>query len=68
MIFPPQGVLSPRVSNFMMVDKVEATDPETVVFHLKFATEAFLSSIASPFNWIYKRRSSIRIPAGTKRT
>jgi len=55
MIFPPQGVLSPRVSNFMMVDKVEATDPETVVFHLKFATEAFLSSIASPFNWIYKK-------------
>lgn len=54
-IFPPPGVLSPRVSNFMMVGKVEATDPETVVFHLKFATEAFLPSIASPFNWIYKK-------------
>jgi peptide/nickel transport system substrate-binding protein len=54
-VFPPQGVLSPRVSNFMMVDKVEATDPQTVVFHLKFATEAFLISVASPFNWIYEK-------------
>ncbi|HXC26862.1 MAG TPA: ABC transporter substrate-binding protein [Stellaceae bacterium] len=54
-IFPPQGVLSPRVSNFMMVDKVEATDPMTVVFHLKFATSAFLPSIASPFNWVYEK-------------
>ena len=26
-IFPPEGVVSPRQSNFLMVDKVEATDP-----------------------------------------
>jgi peptide/nickel transport system substrate-binding protein len=55
LIFPPPGVLSARVSNFMMVDKVEATDPQTVVFHLKFATGAFLPAIASPFNWIYEK-------------
>jgi peptide/nickel transport system substrate-binding protein len=54
-IFPPPGVLSPRVSNYLMVDKVEAADPATVVFHLKFATEAFLPAIASPFNWIYEK-------------
>jgi peptide/nickel transport system substrate-binding protein len=54
-IFPPQGVLSPRLSNFLMVDKVEATDPATVVLHLKFSTEAFLPAIASPFNWIYEK-------------
>ena len=54
-IFPPQGVLSPRLSNFMMVEKVDATDPQTVVFHLKFATPAFLPAIASPFNWVYKK-------------
>ena len=36
-VFPPPGILSPRSSNFMMVDKIEATDPHTVVFHLKFA-------------------------------
>jgi peptide/nickel transport system substrate-binding protein len=54
-IFPPPGVLSPRLSNLMMVDKVEATDPSTVVFRLKFATPAFLPAIASPFNWIYEK-------------
>jgi peptide/nickel transport system substrate-binding protein len=54
-VFPPAGVLSPRQSNYMMVDKVEATDPQTVVFHLKFATEAFLPAIASPFNWVYQK-------------
>jgi peptide/nickel transport system substrate-binding protein len=54
-IFPPAGVLSARVSNYLMVEKVAAPDPATVVFHLKFATEAFLPAIASPFNWIYQK-------------
>ena len=54
-IFPPKGVLSARESNYLMVDKVEAPDPSTVVFHLKFATSAFLPAIADPFNWIYKK-------------
>src|SRR5580700_3309249 len=40
-IFPPEGVVSPRQSNFLMVDRLEATDPATIVFHLKFATDAF---------------------------
>src|SRR5690349_24876769 len=35
---PPQGVLSPRSSDFEMVDKIEAPDPATVVIRLKFAT------------------------------
>src|SRR5580704_1783955 len=61
-IFPPQGVLSPRVSNYLMVDKVEAADPATVVFHLKFATDAFLPAIASPFNWIYEKAILDRDP------
>jgi peptide/nickel transport system substrate-binding protein len=54
-IFPPEGVLSARVSNYVMVDKVEAPDPATVVFHLKFATGAFLTALANPFNWIYQK-------------
>ena len=54
--FPPEGVLSPRSSNFMMVDKIEATDPHTVVFHLKFATTAFLPALADPYNWIYQKK------------
>jgi peptide/nickel transport system substrate-binding protein len=54
-VFPPEGVLSARASNYMMIDKIEAPDPETVVFHLKFATSAFLPALASPFNWVYKK-------------
>src|SRR5205085_7322329 len=54
-IFPPEGVLSARVGNFLMVDKVEASDSKTVVFHLKFATGAFLPALANPFNWIYEK-------------
>src|SRR6266852_5318975 len=54
-IFPPEGVTSARQSFFMMVDKVEVPDSTTVVFHLKFATGAFLPALADPFNWIYKK-------------
>ena len=54
-IFPPQGVLSARVSNYLMVDKVEAPDATTVVFRLKFATGAFLPALANPFNLIYQK-------------
>jgi peptide/nickel transport system substrate-binding protein len=54
-IFPPNGVLSARASNYLMVDKVEAPDPTTVVFRLKFPTTAFLPAIADPFNFIYKK-------------
>src|SRR5438876_337014 len=54
-IFPPEGVTSPRQSNFAMVDKVEAPDPTTVVFRLKFATDAFLPALADPYAWIYRK-------------
>src|ERR1700736_2984109 len=54
-IFPPEGVISARQSNFVMVDKIEATDPTTVVFRLKFATDAFLPALADPYAWIYKK-------------
>src|SRR5260370_21356471 len=40
----------------MMVDKVAATDPHTVVIHLKFATSAFLPALADPYNWIYQKK------------
>ena len=55
-IFPPPGILSPRQSHYMMVDKVEASDPETVVFHLKFPTNAFLPALADPYSWIYQKK------------
>ena len=54
-IFPVDGLLSARSSNYLMVDKVEAPDPSTVVFRLKFATGAFLPALADPFNFIYQK-------------
>jgi peptide/nickel transport system substrate-binding protein len=54
-VFPADGLLSARSSNYLMVDKIEAPDPTTVVFHLKFATTAFLAALADPFNFIYKK-------------
>ncbi len=54
-IHPPQGVLSPRQSWYTMVDKIEAPDPTTVVFRLKFATSAFIPALADPFTFIYKK-------------
>ena len=55
-VFPPDGVVSPRQSNFMMVDAIEAPDPHTVVFRLKFATDAFLPALADPYAWIYSKK------------
>jgi peptide/nickel transport system substrate-binding protein len=54
-IHPHQGVSSARASYYIMVDKVEAPDPTTVVFRLKFATDAFLPALADPFTWIYEK-------------
>jgi peptide/nickel transport system substrate-binding protein len=61
-IHPRPGVSSARESYFIMVDKVEAPDPSTVVFHLKFATGAFLPALADPFAWIYKKEVLDRDP------
>src|SRR5712691_8974067 len=52
---PPEGVLSVRESWYNMVDTVSAPDPSTVVFHLKFATNAFLPALADPFTFVYKK-------------
>jgi len=52
---PPEGVTSARQSFYVMVDKIEAPDPLTVVFRLKFPTSAFLPALADPFTWIYKK-------------
>ena len=53
-IHPPKGVLSPRESWYQMVDTVAAPDSTTVIFHLKFATTAFLPALANPFSFIYQ--------------
>jgi len=61
-IHPPEGVLSPRESHYLMVDAVETPDPATVVFHLKFATSAFLPALADPYSWIYKKETLDKNP------
>src|SRR5438034_239256 len=40
----------------------DAPDPTTVVFHLKFATSAFLPAVADPYNWIYKKETLDKDP------
>ena len=62
-VFPPEGVISARQSNFVMVDKIEAPDPTTVVFRLKFATDAFMPALADPFAFIYKQGDPRQGPA-----
>src|SRR6201981_2402786 len=54
-IHPPKGVLSPRQNWYEMVDKIEAPDPATLVFRLKFATSAFLPALADPRTYTYKK-------------
>ena len=46
----------------MMVDKIEAPDPATVVFRLKFATAAFLPALADPFAFIYQKENLEKDP------
>jgi peptide/nickel transport system substrate-binding protein len=55
-VFPPKGIISPRQDYFLMVDKIEAPDPGTVVFRLKFATTAFLPALADPFAFLYEKK------------
>jgi peptide/nickel transport system substrate-binding protein len=53
-IFPPTGVGSTRKGSYAVVAAVEAPDPSTVVFKLKWPSASFLAGLASPWNFIYK--------------
>jgi peptide/nickel transport system substrate-binding protein len=61
-IFPPPGVVSVRKGEYTAVEAVEAPDPLTVVFRLKWPSPSFLPSLASPFNWVYKAEILARDP------
>ena len=67
-ISPPPGIISSRQAAYKTVESVEAPNPDTVIFRLKFPEVSFLANLASPWNWIYKARSWPRIGAGTRRT
>ncbi len=51
---PPEGVISARRGYYSMIDTVDAPDAKTVVFHLKYATTAFIPALADPYAFIYK--------------
>jgi peptide/nickel transport system substrate-binding protein len=53
-IFPPAGVGSTRKGQYAVVEVVEAPDPATVRFRLKWPSASFLTALASPWNFIYK--------------
>jgi peptide/nickel transport system substrate-binding protein len=53
-VFPPAGVASLRKGAYRVVEAIEAPDPSTVRFRLKWPESSFLSNLASPFSWIYK--------------
>jgi peptide/nickel transport system substrate-binding protein len=55
-IFPPPGVRSTRKSGYSTVEAVEAPDPGTVVFRLKFSAASLLMNLASPWNVIYPKK------------
>jgi peptide/nickel transport system substrate-binding protein len=61
-IRPPEGVASIRKGEYVDVESVEAPDPLTVVFRTRWPSGAFLSSLASPWNWIYKADILARDP------
>ncbi len=54
-VFPGKGVFSARKGYFEMVDKIDTPDAHTVVFHLKFASTAFIPALADPFAFIYQK-------------
>ena len=61
-IFPPQGVRSVRQNAYTAVAQVEAPDPATVVFKLKFPSASLLANLASPWNVIFPKSYLDRDP------
>jgi len=53
---PPAGVRSIRKSFYSAVTSVEAPDPGTVVFNLKFPSASLLAGLASPWNVIFPKK------------
>jgi len=55
-LFPPHGVRSIRQYHYSAVASVEAPDPSTVVFKLKFPSASLLLNLASPWNVIFPKK------------
>src|SRR3989475_8308374 len=55
-LFPPEGIRSIRKYYYSAVASVEAPDPSTVVFRLKFPSTSVLTNLASPWNVIFPKK------------
>jgi peptide/nickel transport system substrate-binding protein len=55
-VFPPEGVVSPRRSLYEAIKSIEAPDPGTVVFRLHYPSASFLSMLAHPAGLIYAKK------------
>ncbi len=55
-VSPPEGVISPRRTNYQMIKSIEAPDRHTVVFRLHYPSPSFLSSVAHPANFIFAKK------------
>ena len=54
-VFPATGVRSIRKSAYAAIASVEAPDPGTVVFKLKYPSASLIDNLASPWNVIYPK-------------
>ena len=55
-VFPSEGVVSPRKSLYQMIKSIEAPDRDTVVIHLHYPSASFLSMLAHPANFIFAKK------------
>src|SRR5688572_25669849 len=55
-VFPPEGVRSPRKIYYESVTHIEAPDPSTVVVTLKYPSASLLANLASPWNVTYPKK------------
>src|SRR5262245_12535565 len=53
---PPTGVRSVRKGSYTAIQSIEAPDPATVVFKLKYPSASLLNNLASPWNVIYPKQ------------
>ncbi len=61
-VFPPEGVRSVRKNAYTAIVRIEAPDPSTVVFKLKFSSASLLDNLASPWNVIFPKKYLDRDP------
>ncbi len=53
-IFPPDGLRSPRKAQYADVVAIEAPESSTVIFRLRDPSRSFIARMMSPYNFIYR--------------